>query len=51
MMKGEGHLKQGINEYCNNAKICKMTTTPPPSFAKNVDENEQHKEFILNLIM
>jgi hypothetical protein len=35
----------------NNVKSCKMTTTPPPSFAKNVDEKEQHGEFILNLIM
>ncbi len=37
---GEIHLKQVVNEACNNARIYKITTTPPPTPTKNLDKKE-----------
>jgi hypothetical protein len=30
-------------ELGNNVRSCKNTITPPPTFAKDVDEEEQHE--------
>jgi hypothetical protein len=40
MTMGEIHLKWVGNEACNNARNCKITTTPPPTPLKNVDKKK-----------
>ncbi len=44
MTRDEAHLKQAANEVCSNVKNCKMIMImkSPFTFAKNVDEMEQH---------
>jgi hypothetical protein len=44
MTRDEAHLKQVANEVCSNVRNCKMIMKSPFTFAKNVDEMEQHGE-------
>jgi hypothetical protein len=40
--QGGAHLKQGVDEPCNNVVSCKTMTTPPFKPTKIVNEKEQH---------
>jgi hypothetical protein len=45
MIKGERiHLKLVVVKPYNNFRSCKITMTPPPTLAKNLNKREQHGE-------